>query len=66
MIKPTTGGPGVDPSFDYLKSFMFPDGFEETESFTEGKGAASVKVNFQKFRDVLAEVRFKSIRKSGG
>ena len=44
---------------------MFPDGFEETESFTKVKGAAAIEIEFQKLRDVLADVCLKSIREPG-
>ena len=31
MVEPSAGGPRVDPSFVYLKSFMFPNLFENFE-----------------------------------
>ena len=39
-------GPRVHPCFNNLESFMFPDSFEDTESFTESKGAASARADF--------------------
>ncbi len=45
MFKSAACGPRVHPCFNNLESFMFPNSFEDTESFTERKSAASIKVD---------------------
>ena len=44
VVESSAGGPRVDPSFDYLKSFMLPNRFENFERLAKVKGTGRVKV----------------------
>ena len=51
MVETSAGGPRVDPSFDYLKSFMFPHFFESFERIAKiesGTGVNLVQSPFPK------------------
>ena len=48
MVEPSAGGPRVDPSLDYLKSFMLPNRFENFERLAQVKGRRKVKVKLKK------------------
>ena len=44
MVETSAGGPRVDPSFDYLKCFMFPKFFESFEGTAKVERGTGVKL----------------------
>jgi len=47
MVESPAGSPRVDPSFDYLKSFMLPNRFENFERLAKVKGRGRGKVKLK-------------------
>ena len=48
VVESSAGGPRVDPSFDYLKSFMFPHLFENFERAAKIESGTGVKLEREK------------------
>ena len=47
MVESPAGSPRVDPSLDYLKSFMLPNRFENFERLAKVKGRGRGKVKLK-------------------
>ena len=64
MVESSAGGPRVDPSFDYLKCFMFPKFFESFEGIAKIECGVGVKLEREKVGDPISAKFLKVIRES--
>ena len=57
MVESPAGSPRVDPSFDYLKSFMLPNRFENFERLAKVKGRGRGKVKLkERSKSITAKI----------
>ena len=64
VVESSAGGPRVDPSFDYLKCFMFPKFFESFEGTAKVERGTGVKLEREKVGNSISPTFLKIIRES--
>ena len=62
MVESPAGSPRVDPRFDYLKSFMLPNRFENFERLAKVKGRGRGKVKLKERSKSITATFLKFIR----